>query len=121
MSFYSIRPSSIALMPLLSILCILYFAYHLINGDRGIKAYLKLNQKIIEAEKDLDFLDQKRKKREQLIDLLSPFHIDPEMAEERIRAMLGYGYKDEKVIFFDFPMNASGQKGPSLIVLSEDE
>lgn len=84
--------------PLLGLGAITYFAYHTVEGDRGLLAWWQLNRDIRVAEATLQTLDQQRDGLEQRSRLLRPDHLDPDMLEERARAMVGLGHSDEVVI-----------------------
>jgi len=75
-----------------------YFAYHAVQGDRGIIAWLVLNQKIHEAQQVADNLAAERAVLEQRVALLRPDSLDPDMLAERARVMLNLAHSDELVI-----------------------
>lgn len=86
--------------PLLGLGAITYFAYHTVEGDRGLLAWWQLNRDIRVAEATLDTLQQQRDGLEQRSHLLRPDHLDPDMLEERARAMANLGHEDEFVILY---------------------
>jgi cell division protein FtsB len=86
--------------PVLCLVLVGYFSYHLINGERGFIALLQLNQQIQEAKASATFLANERAKIESRVALMRPDHLDPDMLAERARLMLGMGHPDEVVIFF---------------------
>lgn len=83
---------------LLGLSAVTYFAYHTVEGDRGLLAWWQLNRDIRVAESTLQTLQQERDGLEQRSRLLRPDHLDPDMLEERARAMAGLGHGDEVVI-----------------------
>ncbi|MEH6402418.1 MAG: septum formation initiator family protein [Sneathiella sp.] len=85
--------------PILVLLAICYFSYHLIEGDRGLFAYLKLQHEIqaAEAEYQISFLERTR--LEKRVGLLDPKNLDLDMLEERAREVLGLAHPDELVIY----------------------
>jgi len=87
-----------AIGPILGICIVGYFAYHAVQGDRGLNAYLSLQQQVAEAQKVEDKLSAERQKWERRVKLLRPDNLDPDMLEERARIMLNYGRKDEITI-----------------------
>ena len=84
--------------PLLGVLAISYFTYHVAHGDRGLIAWWKIKQRTALAKKLMERSEHERKTIEHHVNLLKPNSIDPDMLEERAMLMLNYGYKDDIVI-----------------------
>jgi len=78
-----------------------YFVYHAVQGDRGIVAWMQLNQQIRVAETELDKTDAERERMEQRVALLSNSSLDLDMLEERARVMLNFAHSDDLVIFLN--------------------
>ena len=89
------------LPPVLGACLVAYFAYHAVQGDRGIIAWLVLNQRIREAEAVAVAGAAERAALERRVALLGPARLDPDMLDERARIMLGLAQGDELVILFD--------------------
>lgn len=85
--------------PLIGVGAVAYFAYHTVEGDRGVLAWVRLKNEILEAELQLAKVTTERQSLEHRVLLLRPDHLDPDMLEERARAMLNMGREDEVVIF----------------------
>jgi cell division protein FtsB len=85
--------------PLIGVGAVAYFAYHTVEGDRGLLAWIRLKNEILEAELQLAKVTTERQALEHRVLLLRPDHLDPDMLEERARAMLNMGREDEVVIF----------------------
>ena len=85
--------------PLLGLTAVVYFAYHTVEGDRGVLAWMRLQTKLDEAELQLSKVTSDRQELEHRVLLLRPDHLDPDMLEERARAMLNMGHDGEQVIF----------------------
>ncbi|CAA7623123.1 septum formation initiator family protein [Magnetospirillum sp. UT-4] len=85
--------------PLIGFGAMAYFAYHTVEGDRGVLAWVRLKNEILEAEMHLAKVSTERQMLEHRVLLLRPDHLDPDMLEERARAMLNMGREDEVVIF----------------------
>jgi cell division protein FtsB len=85
--------------PILGILAVAYFSYHLIEGDRGLFAYLKLQHDIERAEDVYRITEQEKQTLEKRVDLLRPENLDIDMLEERSRDVLGLAHPDEIVIY----------------------
>ena len=84
--------------PLIGLGIVVYFAYHTIEGDRGVLAYLRLKSQLDDAEIQLAKVTTDRQELEHRVLLLRPDHLDPDMLEERARVMLNMGRDGEKVI-----------------------
>ncbi|MCW9035303.1 MAG: septum formation initiator family protein [Alphaproteobacteria bacterium] len=92
------KRSKEAIGPVLGICIVGYFAYHAVQGERGFNAYRSLQQQVTEAQVVETQLSAKRDKWEHRVKLLRPDNLDPDMLEERARAMLNFGRKDEIII-----------------------
>jgi len=84
--------------PFLGLTLVVYFAYHTVQGDRGLMAWWQLNQEVKQAEETLAQLDETRTTLDRRASLLRPDHLDPDMLEERARLMLNMGRDDEVVV-----------------------
>ena len=78
-----------------------YFVYHAVQGDRGIVAWMQLNQQIRVAESEFATTDAERQEMEQRVALLSNTSLDLDMLEERARVMLNFAHPDDLVIFLN--------------------
>ncbi len=88
-----------AVAPVLGIGIFGYFAFHAIEGDRGLFAYFRLKDQIVEAEQMQREVASIRAELEKRVSLLRPDHTDPDMLDERARQMLNLAHPDEVVIF----------------------
>lgn len=84
--------------PFLGLTAVVYFAYHTVQGDRGLLAWWRLNQDIKQAEATLSQLEDARDNLDHRVQLLRPDHLDADMLEERARLMLNMGRDDEIVV-----------------------
>ena len=75
-----------------------YFAYHAIQGDRGLIALSHLQSEIQQAEAVLAQVRGERTDLEQRASLLKRDHLDPDMLDERARAVLNYSHPDDVII-----------------------
>lgn len=78
-----------------------YFAYHAVQGERGILAYMHLQQELEQAKAVQGELDAQRAELEHRVELLRPDHLDPDMLEERAREVLNFAREDEVVVLLD--------------------
>jgi cell division protein FtsB len=72
--------------------------YHLVQGERGLLAWLRLNQEIKVAQAHLADLDGERSALEGRVALLRPEHLDRDMLDERARATLNLAGPREIII-----------------------
>jgi cell division protein FtsB len=84
--------------PILAISLVFYFSYHLFAGDRGFLAWIALSQELRAAKATLADLDAQRETLDRRVGLLRPDHLDPDLLDERARAVLNLAAPDEIVI-----------------------
>lgn len=87
-----------AAVPLLCLSLIGYFAYHLVEGGRGLGARARLDTRIATLRGELTGLKAVRGKLERDVSLLRAEHLDPDMLDERARAILNFAHPDDLVI-----------------------
>jgi cell division protein FtsB len=86
-------------LPLLGACLSAYFVFHAIHGDRGILAWLRLNQELKAAAAEATQAADDRAAMERRVTLLSNTSLDLDILEERARVMLNYAHPDDLVIF----------------------
>lgn len=80
--------------------CVLaYFAYHTVQGDRGVLSYMRLSNEVARAEETLNRLRGERIVLEHRVGLLDRRSLDLDMLEERLRLDLHKVAPNEVVIF----------------------
>jgi cell division protein FtsB len=92
------RRAHLVLGPVIGIALTGYFAYHLVEGDRGFKAWLRLNREIRTAAANVESVRAQRAALELRVSNLRPEHVDPDLLDERIRATLNLVAPDDIVI-----------------------
>jgi cell division protein FtsB len=75
---------------LLAAVLIGYFGINAYSGNHGLTAKKDLDRQIAELTGDLDRLKLERTQWERRISLLKSDKIDPDMLDERVRALLDY-------------------------------
>lgn len=85
--------------PVLGICAVAYFAYHAVQGDRGLLAWINLKQRVAAARAELDEISAQRRILDHRVSLLHPETLDPDLLDERARLMLNFGYATDIVIF----------------------
>jgi cell division protein FtsB len=107
-----------AVIPFISLFLIVYFVFHLLQGQRGLNVYLKLDEDLLKANQELAVLENKKQHLDERVSLLHPQHLDSDMADEQIRLTLGYIHEDEKVILL--PRHKGDYaNAPSVILIPE--
>lgn len=76
--------------PFVGSLLVAYFAYHAVEGDRGIRAWHRLDGEITEARAVRDRLASEQAALDQRVAMLRPGSLDADLLEERARLALGY-------------------------------
>jgi cell division protein FtsB len=84
--------------PVLGVSLVGYFAYHVFVGDRSVLAWLQLNQELRDAQATYAAVHTDKEALERRVNLLRSAHIDPDMLDERVRAVLQMGGPNEIVI-----------------------
>jgi len=84
--------------PALGIALTGYFVYHLVEGDRGFKAWLRLNREVQTASANLQSIEAQRTALDLKVSNLRPDHIDPDLLDERVRSTLNLVSPDDIVI-----------------------
>jgi len=84
--------------PLIGAALIIYFAYHGVQGDRGLIAWWNLRYDIERADAQMAEVSRKRAEMEHRVSLLRPESLDRDMLEERSRRMLGAIHPEDVII-----------------------
>jgi cell division protein FtsB len=97
-SLRSLRLSRRALVPLIGFGLAAYFSWPLAQGERSWSRLIVLEHRIAVEQGNLDEAAQAREDLERKVVRLRPASIDPDLLEERARALLGFQYPEEKMI-----------------------
>ena len=76
-----------------------YFGVNAYTGKYGLNARQELDQEIVALTSELARLKQERAEGEQRVSLLRSDRVDPDMLDERARALLNYARKDDIIVF----------------------
>lgn len=85
-------------VPVLCAAMIGYFGYHMVEGDRGLKAYARLSAEIARAEAAYASVSEERLKLERRVKLLRSSSLDLDMLDEQARRVLGVIGPEDVVI-----------------------
>ena len=91
--------------PVLGFTLCAFFAYHLVEGDRGLLALWNLQTQVRDAKTTLAQLQAERAPLAQHVALLQGVHLDRDYLDERVRATLNYAAPDEIVIYSSQPQH----------------
>ncbi|HEV2162507.1 MAG TPA: septum formation initiator family protein [Stellaceae bacterium] len=86
--------------PVLGFTLCAYFAYHLVEGDRGLLALWNLQTQVRDAQATLSQLQAERDPLAKRVSLLQGNHIDRDFLDQQVRAMLNYAAPGELVIYY---------------------
>lgn len=84
--------------PFLGILLTGYFGYHLVEGDRGLRAWVRISQELRQAKEQLAAASAKRTELQHRVAHMRADHVDPDLLESQIRKTLDVLRPDEIVI-----------------------
>ncbi len=84
--------------PVLGMAVTAYFLYNLIEGNRGLLAWLKTTEEIAAAKAAVDAGQKEETRLRQKDYELSPDHLDPDLLDERVRTVLDLALPNEVVI-----------------------
>ena len=75
-----------------------YFAFHAINGQRGLIAWYEVGQRIEQLENRHVLNHARIEKLDLAVSLLRVESLDPDMLDERARHILGLAHPNEIII-----------------------
>jgi len=92
------RRAKVLVAPVLGLALIGYFAYHLVEGDRGLRAWMRLTQELRSAKAGLADVTAERVRLERRAANMRPDHLDRDLLDTQVRRMLDVAAPDEIVI-----------------------
>lgn len=92
---YVVRQNLIAVI---GVCLSVYFCYNLMAGERSYLRLISLNHQISSTEKQYEIASANRTALEQKVVMMRPGSVNRDLLEEQSRKVLGYHYKDEKVL-----------------------
>lgn len=87
-----------AIAPFLALSLVGYFIYHSIQGDRGVLAWMQLQDQLTQSQKELKKIIGKRQLLEEKVHALLPGSLNRDFLDQQVRLKLGYAHPDEVVI-----------------------
>lgn len=107
------RLSQKALAPFLVLSILGYFVYHSVQGDRGILAWMQLQERFLKIQSELEGIVQVREELEEKVQGLQPESIKRDLLDQQVRLQLGYTRPDEVVILLK--MDKEEELNPTLM------
>ena len=89
------------LLPLGCLLVLGYFAYHAVEGDYGLFALGKLEQRVVALQREIESVRSERIEMESHVALMRPESVDRDMLDERARQALNMSDAKDIVIFLE--------------------
>jgi cell division protein FtsB len=93
-----LRPRQI-LAPVIFATLFGYFGYHLVNGERGLLSMARLEREVQIANQNLAEAETTKKIWERRVSELRNQSLDPDMLDERARALLNFARPNDIIIF----------------------
>lgn len=84
--------------PLIALLVMIYFGYHIVQGERGLVSWMRLRQKIAVSEEQLRLIQAEKEIFERRVYLLRPDSLDKDMLEQRAYEVLNSGNVEDIII-----------------------
>lgn len=84
--------------PVLGILLTGYFGYHLVEGDRGLRAWVRVSQELRQAKAELAVVSAQHDELQHRVMHMRANHVDPDLLDSQIRKTLDVLRPDEIVI-----------------------
>ena len=92
------RRARVLIGPVLGLALTGYFAYHLIEGDRGLRAWMRITQELRQAKSNLADVASERAALDRRVANMRPDHLDPDLLDTQVRRNLDVAAPDEIVI-----------------------
>ena len=92
------RRAKVLAAPVLGLALTGYFAYHLVEGDRGLRAWLRLSQELRAAKINLAVTTAERAALEHRVSHMRPDHVDPDLLDSQVRSSLDLAGPEDIVI-----------------------
>ena len=84
--------------PIMGAAIMAYFAFHAVQGDRGLIAWWNLRFELERAQAELAAVTEEKQELEARVTLLRPESLDRDMLEERARIMLGAVHPGDRIV-----------------------
>jgi cell division protein FtsB len=92
------RRAKTLVAPVLGLALTGYFAYHLVEGDRGLRAWMRITQELRLAKANLAVIEADRAALQHKVSHMRPDHVDPDLLDSQVRRTLDVVLPNEIVI-----------------------
>ena len=92
------RRARVLVAPVLGMALTGYFAYHLVEGERGLRAWLRVAQELRVAKETLATVSDERAALEHKVSHMRPDHVDPDLLDLQVRRTLDVASPDDIII-----------------------
>ena len=84
--------------PSIAICTIVYFSYHMLQGERGLIAWQNMNAKVIETQYKLASLQKDHDTLNNRVKLMRSDSLCPDLLNEQAKKVLGYIHPNEVMV-----------------------
>ena len=92
------RRARVLVAPVLGLALTGYFVYHVVEGDRGLRAWLRVTDELRRAKENLASVEADRAALDHRVSHLRRDHVDPDLLDTQVRKTLDVAAPDEIVI-----------------------
>jgi cell division protein FtsB len=92
------RRARLLVGPVLAIAVSGYFAYNLVEGDRGMLGWFRLTQDLRLAKSNLTSVQEQRTALDRKVANMRPDHVDPDLLDQEVRSRLDLAAPNEIVV-----------------------
>jgi cell division protein FtsB len=92
------RRAKVLVPPVMGLALTGYFAYHLVEGDRGLRAWIQVTQELRLAKENLAAVAADRAGLEHRVSHMRADHVDPDLLDSQVRRTLDVAAPGEIVI-----------------------
>ena len=92
------RRAKVLVAPVLGLAVTGDFAYHLVEGDRGLRSWVRVAQELRLAKENLSAVAAERAALDHRVSQMRPDHVDPDLLDAQVRRTLDVAAPDEIVI-----------------------
>jgi len=93
------RRTGALIVPAIAVAFLSYFGFHAFQGEFGIYAKYRLEERTAALRGELDSVRKERQLLEHRVQLLADGTLERDMLEEQARRALNLAHKDELIIF----------------------
>jgi cell division protein FtsB len=93
------RRTGALIVPAIAVAFLSYFGFHAFQGDYGIYAKYRLEERTAALRAQLEEVRKERRRLEHRVQLLADGTLERDMLEEHARRALNLAHKDELIIF----------------------